>query len=609
MTFAGCNKGFETLPSLSGVNSLSSVEKDSTPPVVTITAKPPASTAATTADFSFTAADADSGLQGLTCQLDNATAVVCTGSTSYAGLTVANHTFQVKALDKAGNQMVASYAWTVTAATPPARPWDGVINGVPMYIPDLNKPIRGAVFINFNWVARGDQDWRALEADYNLIEVYPGAFQYTAMSASAKLILQHLTAASAQGALPVAHPEIQYLPVILWGFSAGSAAMAGIASDSSLSNADPTKAPQRVLAVVTMDEIDSGPYLPPLGVPHLYVSDPHSDQYGSLLSHEASSSLTNSDFARNRATTQGAPLSVVTQAGHFHGGYTWGIYGRTDYKFTRVWLSEVLKQRLPAQQPTNAAVILPSWQNRAAWVGTYDVVTNMNTAIWPGRDEHMTNVVISPLASYKDSRQSMWLPSQYCAEVWQTYVNTGSMPSLNPAQAAVPQLAFTRKNSMDTEINVNAGSTAKAGAAPVDSRDGTTLTILVSFDRAITAAKVSLGAGSATLSGDPIFWTNTVTINLANVTNAQALQLNLSDITSVDGSPHATATVTLRKLIGDVNGDGKVDAADLALVNKNIGQTAPGGASGPWTSDVNADGKVDAADVALVNQYLGKQLP
>jgi hypothetical protein len=49
---------------------------------------------------------------------------------------------------------------------------------------------------------------------------------------------------------------------------------------------------------------------------------------------------------------------------------------------------------------------------------------------------------------------------------------------------------------------------------------------------------------------------------------------------------------------GDANLDGKVDAADLAIVRKNLGQ------AGKWweDGDFNADGKVDAADLKVVSK-------
>ncbi len=57
-------------------------------------------------------------------------------------------------------------------------------------------------------------------------------------------------------------------------------------------------------------------------------------------------------------------------------------------------------------------------------------------------------------------------------------------------------------------------------------------------------------------------------------------------------------------LKGDVNGDGKVDIADVnAAINMMLGKASP-----TPTADVNGDGKVDIADVnAVINAMLGKE--
>jgi len=54
---------------------------------------------------------------------------------------------------------------------------------------------------------------------------------------------------------------------------------------------------------------------------------------------------------------------------------------------------------------------------------------------------------------------------------------------------------------------------------------------------------------------------------------------------------------------GDVNGDGKVDCADLAIVKRALGKKAgqPGFES---RADVVNDGIIDVRDLALVAKYL-----
>jgi hypothetical protein len=81
------------------------------PPAPTITAKPANPTNQTTASFSFT--DTQTGVSFL-CQLDGGVFSACTSPKSYSGLSLASHTFSVKAQDTAGNQSAAaSFTWSI----------------------------------------------------------------------------------------------------------------------------------------------------------------------------------------------------------------------------------------------------------------------------------------------------------------------------------------------------------------------------------------------------------------------------------------------------------------------------------------------------------------
>jgi uncharacterized protein (DUF2141 family) len=61
----------------------------------------------------------------------------------------------------------------------------------------------------------------------------------------------------------------------------------------------------------------------------------------------------------------------------------------------------------------------------------------------------------------------------------------------------------------------------------------------------------------------------------------------------------------VRAILGDVNGDGKVDMKDIAIVAAAFGSTP---SSPRWDprADVNGDGKVNMLDVAIVASNFGK---
>ena len=90
---------------------------DRTDPDTSITSNPPAATNSTSASFAFTSNEAGSTFE---CRLDGAAFAACTSPISYSGLTVASHTFRVRAIDLAGNVdgSPAVYAWTIDATAP-----------------------------------------------------------------------------------------------------------------------------------------------------------------------------------------------------------------------------------------------------------------------------------------------------------------------------------------------------------------------------------------------------------------------------------------------------------------------------------------------------------
>jgi len=89
------------------------------PPPPSIDSKPANPTNQTNVSFGFS--DTEGGVS-FQCQLDGTGFSTCSSPWPYSGLTPnASHTFDVKAVDPAGNESgVTSYAWTIDTAPPPA---------------------------------------------------------------------------------------------------------------------------------------------------------------------------------------------------------------------------------------------------------------------------------------------------------------------------------------------------------------------------------------------------------------------------------------------------------------------------------------------------------
>lgn len=429
------------------------------------------------------------------------------------------------------------------------RPWRGKINGYDAYLPDLAKPARAA-FINISpvWLPDDEPNWRAAAAEFNSIQL-DLPLTYSDPEGNAKKILDTLRAAARR--LPN-HPEIENLNVVLFGFSVGAAAAGGTASSPLLSNADSRLPPQRVLAVIGLDELDQPPYQAPAWVPQLFLSDPD-DGFGGLLTdvEDANPKITHDAFARNLAAKAGAPLTLISQPGHWHGGSVHGYQHRIDFRFLRVWLEEVLKLRLPATPPLAGPALAPDWRNHAGWLGTYDVAVRTSTQPW-GDGERMVNVAISPRDGYHDPRPFIWLPSERAAKVWRAYAATGNMPPLTPDQPMTPLGAFIRPGS-DPTAKVNdamaAVSSDPGAAAALPSVNcgfggvGADASVLVAFDRAIKAGEAA-SEGVAAVDAPPEFWSNVMIIRLKSLASAGRLKLTLSKLTPADGGQPVDAVVT-----------------------------------------------------------------
>jgi hypothetical protein len=92
---------------------------DVRPPTITISAGPALTTNLATAHYVFAAADANSGVARMECQLDTVGYTPCTSPLDYTALAIGTHRFDVRAVDRAGNTSAAqSETWTIDSGAP-----------------------------------------------------------------------------------------------------------------------------------------------------------------------------------------------------------------------------------------------------------------------------------------------------------------------------------------------------------------------------------------------------------------------------------------------------------------------------------------------------------
>jgi hypothetical protein len=203
-------------------------------------------------------------------------------------------------------------------------------------------------------------------------------------------------------------------------------------------------------------------------------------------------------------------------------------------------------------------------------------------------------------------------PTQTLSNVNAVPLTLSNHPMIIEIPALTVQGAVSRKThgsagDFDLPINVIAGTEPVPGAAPVECRVGTNLELVVTFDRNVTAANAEINLGTASLDTTTCSG-NQVILDLSDVTNAQSLQIGLSDVQGEDGSVLANATMSLSILIGDTDGNGIVSAADMRVVRDDLG-TSGGDSDFSPRADCGTLGVVSARDMAIVRDNFGTSLP
>ena len=119
----------------------------------------------------------------------------------------------------------------------------------------------------------------------------------------------------------------------------------------------------------------------------------------------------------------------------------------------------------------------------------------------------------------------------------------------------------------------------------------------------IGSQNVTLPSGNST---DFTFAWNTTAFAYGNYT-VSACAVPLTNETNPATSSFTGGSVAVT-IMGDVNGDFKVDMKDIALVARAFG-SKPGSSNWNPNADVNSDGKIDMKDIALVGRNFGQHYP
>lgn len=127
--------------------------------------------------------------------------------------------------------------------------------------------------------------------------------------------------------------------------------------------------------------------------------------------------------------------------------------------------------------------------------------------------------------------------------------------------------------------------------------------VVITFATPVTFSSATVCSGTGSVSGSSGNGTNTITVDLTGVTNAQ--KINVCLFNANDGTNTGTVSVPLGILAGDTNADTSTNSADVSQTKARSGQVVNGT---NFRSDVTIDGNLNSADVSLVKSKSGTGL-
>ena len=166
------------------------------------------------------------------------------------------------------------------------------------------------------------------------------------------------------------------------------------------------------------------------------------------------------------------------------------------------------------------------------------------------------------------------------------------------------QSAFSRKThgaagtfDIALPLSGNVGIECRSGGATNDYQ------MIINFETTVTVGNALVTSGTGSMSSFTVNGSQ-VTVNLTGVANVQIITVTLFNVN--DGTNMGNVPVSMGVLVGDVNGNGLVNASDVALTKSQVGQ--PVGSSN-FREDVNANGTISSTDVAIIKSDVGTALP
>jgi hypothetical protein len=280
----------------------------------------------------------------------------------------------------------------------------------------------------------------------------------------------------------------------------------------------------------------------------------------------------------------------------------------------------------------------PVNQNKWHWFGTLAVAPNGRIdSVWLDSRNAANNTDSQLFYSYSTDGGVTWAPNVSVSNSFNPFVgypnqnklgdyltmvsdNTGGdvayAATFNNEQdvyyvrvaPAASALSLVSAQSVKDNFGINLPLTGTPGIEDRSGGANSRFTVTFTFNNtlaSVASATVDCGqVSSSTIDGTDAHKFN---VNLRGVTcNASDVVITLNGIADSQGNTLPSASVTMKLLLGDVDGDGSVTNADLAIARADQGQTTD---DSNFRVDINTNRVIDRTDANIVKRQIGTSSP
>ncbi len=179
--------------------------------------------------------------------------------------------------------------------------------------------------------------------------------------------------------------------------------------------------------------------------------------------------------------------------------------------------------------------------------------------------------------------------------------SSANITTPSPALAS----AISRKQSGVINLDLNL---ALSGNPTIEARLNGPTSIILTFAQAIDTSTITspLSLTLSSGSGSAAYLDSThIAITLSGAIDGQVLVVNLSGVHGTAGGTAGNYTLNVGVLLGDVDGSGAVNVADVAYVKLNSGQPV---SAANVLDDIDSSNAINVADVSYVKAHSGNNL-